>query len=100
MSSIWSRNNGLYLGYQQEEFDKPNLLHELSYQGDRHLISVGPNGVGKTRRLALVNACRLLDWSLLIVDTKGSITTMTRALRKAHGCEEVILNPADLNNLR
>src|SRR4051812_48383827 len=96
MASLWETNGGVPVGFPRLPGEKIQLRKELIYTGDRHLICFGPNGSGKTRRLALIALCRLLGWSLVVIDTKGSLTAMTYELREKHGCENYIFNPGDM----
>src|SRR3954454_17060079 len=93
---LWGTDGGIVIGYPRLPGEKIQLRRELTYTGDRHLITVGPNGSGKTRRLALIALCRLLGWSLVVVDTKGSLCAMTYHLRKSHGCENYTFNPGNM----
>lgn len=63
-------------------------LHE--YTGDAHIITFGPNGSGKTRRLLIPNLRRLLGWSILVVDPKGTLAVNTARHRKEAGGNEII----------
>ena len=96
---MWDTNGGLWLGFQQENFGQPILKYDLTYQGDRQAIFTGPNGVGKRARIALVNLCRLLGWTVVVVDTKGSLCAMTHQFREDNGCENFIFDPADMLGL-
>jgi type IV secretion system protein VirD4 len=94
---IWGRNGGVYLGYESETTEgQPPPLDDgrlLRYVGDRHIITVGPNGSGKTRRLLLPNLADLTDWSVLVVDPKGELAHMTGTHRRQRGNNIVVLNP-------
>jgi type IV secretion system protein VirD4 len=102
MRSIWDTDGGVYFGHQcaaPADADQPLAgdwtarpeLHR--YTGDRHLITIGPNGSGKTRRLLVPNLATLLNWSILVVDPKGELAVQTAAHRKAAGSEIVTLDP-------
>lgn len=99
VDSIWMRNSGLYLGFPRLPGERVQLRRELAYTGDRHAISYGPNGSGKTKRLALINACRLREWTIILIDTKGVLCAMTHALRASQGCKNYIFNPGDMLGL-
>jgi hypothetical protein len=58
----WATDDGIYFGYQVEKpiienrplespWDVKNACHR--YRGERHILTVGPNGSGKTRRLLI-----------------------------------------------
>lgn len=95
----WNANDGVYFGYATDRLsgEAPPLSerHLIRYADDRHLITVGPNGSGKTRRLLLPNLAELTDWSILVVDPKGDLACMTAAHREAAGSKIVRLNPFD-----
>lgn len=110
-ADIWARNGGIYLGLtpkggtNQErplagkELD-PSVLRTArirstwepdgafhEYVGEGHVGEWGPQGVGKTRKLLLVNLLKLRDWSAVVIDTKGALcayTAVARATRKGH----------------
>jgi type IV secretory pathway TraG/TraD family ATPase VirD4 len=95
MSNVWGRNGGVYLGFGSDETSgpAPPLDAPLCYVGDRHIVSIGPNGSGKTRRLLLPNLVRLHEWSILVVDPKGELAAMTAGHRLEAGSDVVFLNP-------
>lgn len=86
VKDIWALNDGIYLGYGEDN-------KQLRYVGDRHICQIGPNGSGKTRRSILVALKELTQWSLVVVDVKGTLCKMTAAHRAAAGCQNIILNP-------
>jgi len=101
-ANIWETDGGVYFGHQcavPADPDQPLAgdwtpraeLHR--YTGDRHLITIGPNGSGKTRRLLVPNLAMLTNWSVLVVDPKGELAVQTAAHRKASGSEIVTLDP-------
>jgi len=81
--------DGIYLGTVTTKDGKK----EVVYAKDRHLITIGPSGSGKSW-LITPNAAAL-NKSLLIIDPKGEIAAVTAAKRaKEFGKESVkILNP-------
>ena len=100
--NIWDTDGGVYFGHQCEAPADPDLplagnwtprsqLHR--YTGDRHLVTFGPNGSGKTRRLLVPNLATLTNWSILVVDPKGELAVQTAAHRKAQGSEIITLDP-------
>lgn len=103
--NLWAADDGVYFGHRilpdhaghdrsllDEEWQVTNLLHR--YTSDRHVVSVGPNGSGKTRRLLLVNALLLANWSMLIIDPKGTIAALTGPYRQAtHPGSVTVLDP-------
>ena len=97
--NLWGTDGGVYFGYACDHTEgkapalDPNML--LPYIGDRHIVTLGPNGSGKSRRLLLPNLTRLPNWSILVVDPKGDLATMTASYRANRGSKIVMLNPFD-----
>ena len=109
--NLWARNGGIYFGFGvtptksqphqsilDEEWqtlrDKTNLYPnpaDPTNAGDRHLITVGPNGSGKTRRLLVPNLYRLKDWSIVVIDIKGELAALTAAYRAAQADHKVVV---------
>jgi type IV secretion system protein VirD4 len=93
----WEKNGGVYLGWEVGKMPQPqevtlepfNFLagqwpmgqgaHE--YVLDRHLVMFGPNGSGKSWRVLVPNLCRLVDWSMVVVDPKGALAAHTAVHR-------------------
>ena len=102
-SNLWATDEGVYFGYACDHTEgKPPSLEArmvLPYVGDRHLVTLGPNGSGKSRRLLLPNLARLPNWSILVVDPKGDLATMTASYRANRGNQIVMLNPFDVLGL-
>ncbi|MHB1656118.1 MAG: type IV secretory system conjugative DNA transfer family protein [Burkholderiales bacterium] len=102
--SVWTTNGGIFLGQVVEElfydpiasriksYWQPTLQHNL-YTGSRHLITIGPNGSGKTRKLLVPNLYRLTNWSSLVIDPKGELAVWTAKHRADAGSEIVTLDP-------
>ena len=55
----------------------------LRYRQDRHILSIGPNGSGKTHRLLFPDLHPLKNWSIVAIDPKGELFAYTRRLRHA-----------------
>lgn len=102
MPSVWETDGGVYFGHQVEAASDPD--HPLAgewpmksgqhrYKGDRHIITLGPNGSGKTMRLLLPNLHYLTHWSVLVVDPKGDLAVQSHLHRRAAGNEIVTLDP-------
>lgn len=112
--NLWSRNGGIYFGFGvdpvkadaarsilEEQWtparDKMNLYPnpaDPTNAGDRHVVTVGPNGSGKTRRLLVPNLYRLKDWSIVVVDIKGELAALTAAYRATQpGHKVVVVDP-------
>ena len=82
----WWTNGGLYMGYEiAPPSDEAHLLRGewlctgavRNYRGDRHILTIGPNGSGKTRRLLIPNLFYLKDWSIVAIDPKGELFAHT-----------------------
>ena len=64
------------------------------YTSDRHLVTVGPNGSGKTRRLLIPNLVFLKNWSILVVDPKGTLAALTGPYRESqHPNSVMVIDP-------
>jgi hypothetical protein len=67
---------------------------EHRYTSDRHLVTVGPNGSGKTRRLLIPNLVFLENWSVLVVDPKGTLAALTGPFRESqHPNSVMVIDP-------
>jgi type IV secretion system protein VirD4 len=91
---MWGTNGGIYFGRAADrtQGDHPNRSAEqIRYVGDRHLMTLGPNGSGKSRRVILPNIAMLKDWSIVVVDPKGTLARMTLPDRPG----AIMLNPFD-----
>ncbi len=109
--SLWSKNDGIYFGFAvtptkaqthqsileenwEPASDKMNRYPSSSdpnNSGDRHIVTVGPNGSGKTRRLLVPNLYRLKDWSIVVIDIKGELAALTAAYRAAQKDHNVVV---------
>lgn len=93
-ADIWATDGGIYFGHRilpdQPAHDRslldepweivPDKFHR--YPRDRHLLTVGPSGSGKTRRLLIPNLLLLPNWSILVVDPKGTLAALTGPFRE------------------
>lgn len=91
--NLWATNGGVYFGHRimpdqaghdRSLLDEPwNVVRDKfhHYMSDRHLVTVGPNGSGKTRRLLIPNLIFLKNWSILVVDPKGTLAALTGPYR-------------------
>jgi len=100
-ASQWWANEGVYMGFEVAPPDDPE--HPLrgqwtctgatrNYRGDRHILTVGPNGSGKTRRLLFPNLYYLKNWSIAAIDPKGELFAHT-VLERAKTTKIVLLDP-------
>lgn len=109
--NIWTTDQGIYLGFAvspskpephrsilDEEWSAakdrlnsyPNAA-DPNNRGDRHIVTIGPNGSGKTRRLLIPNLFRLKNWSIVVVDIKGELAAKTAAYRAAQKDHRVVV---------
>jgi type IV secretion system protein VirD4 len=92
--SVWHTNGGIYCGYGTGNTEGPPAIGDCyRYTGDRHVVWIGNNGSGKSRRLLAVNLAKLTGWSVVVVDPKGILRKMLGPHRAAHGAENVDFNP-------
>ncbi|HUB95866.1 MAG TPA: type IV secretory system conjugative DNA transfer family protein [Stellaceae bacterium] len=70
----------------------------LAYAGERHLLLIGPNGSGKATRVLIPDLLTLKDRSLVVIDPKGELASVTADYRRTVG-DVVILNPFDVLGL-
>jgi type IV secretion system protein VirD4 len=102
-ANLWATDGGVYFGHRimpdQAHHDR-SLLDEPwnvvgdklhLYASDRHLVTVGPNGSGKTRRLLVPNLFFLKNWSILVVDPKATLAALTGPYRESHHPNSVIV---------
>lgn len=101
MANIWETNRGVYVGFAAgaTEGSPPPLEKPLRYTGDRHVVLIGPNGSGKTKRVIVPALADLVDYSVLVNDIKGELCAMTMAHRVAAGNLIVRLNPFNVLGL-
>ena len=105
-TNLWETDGGVYFGHRvlpdkaghdrsllDEEWQAtPDKLHR--YTSDRHLVTVGPNGSGKTRRLLIPNLIWLPNWSVLVVDPKGTLAALTGPYRELqHKGSVIVVDP-------
>jgi hypothetical protein len=101
-ASQWWTNGGLYVGQEvKDSTDKSHALRSpwdltgqiIHYRQDRHILTIGPNGSGKTRRLLFPNLYRLKDWSIVAIDPKAELFAHTAMHRAAAGSRIILLDP-------
>jgi type IV secretion system protein VirD4 len=104
--NLWATDGGVYFGHRitpdKAAHDRSLLNEEWQvvadkfhrYTADRHLVTVGPNGSGKTRRLLIPNLVFLKNWSILVVDPKGTLAALTGPYREAqHPKSVMVIDP-------
>jgi len=107
----WAKDGGVYFGFgvspakappQQSILDEAwdiTPRHSNLYpnpddgenRGEGHLVTIGPNGSGKTRRLLIPNLYRLVNWSAVVIDIKGELAALTAAHRAAQSGHSVLV---------
>jgi type IV secretion system protein VirD4 len=65
---------------------------KIPYAGERPLILFGPNGTGKGTRFLIPNLLSIKDRSIICLDPKGELASVTMEYRRTLG-DVVILNP-------
>lgn len=97
--NVWATNGGIYLGCPADSPQgdwRGNAGVEHRYDGDRHILLLGPNGSGKTRRLLYPNLLSLQRWSVLVVDPKGLLAGLTINQRIG---TKIVLDPFKVTSL-
>jgi type IV secretion system protein VirD4 len=101
----WRTDNGPYCGYSiaaptdeshplRGTWELTPALNTMRYTSDRHIMTVGPNGSGKTRRLLFPNLYYLKNWSIVAIDPKGELFAHTAVERaKTAGHRIVLIDP-------
>src|SRR5580704_9622774 len=99
--SIFERDGGFYIGFEADRLQgaPPPLRNPLRYTGDRHIVLVGPNRTGKTKRILLKNLYDLTAWSVILNDVRGDLCKMTEEHRRRHGNIVIKLNPFNVLGL-
>ncbi len=95
-ADLFAINDGIYFGYPTAatEGSPPQDAGEpLRYIGDRHILTYGPSGSGKSRKLILPNLLLLTGWSALVIDIKGELAAQTLQHRQNAGSRCFALNP-------
>ena len=83
--------NGLWLGNDYDDKNKNGPV--IAYNGDGHMLTIGPTRSGKSRRLLIPNLLYETGRSMLVVDIKGELAAITAAHRAAKGGNVVALDP-------
>jgi type IV secretion system protein VirD4 len=80
----------MYLGNDYEDKKEGRAI---AYNGDGHMLTIGPTRSGKSRRLLIPNLLYETGRSMLVVDMKGELAAITAAHRAAKGGNVVALDP-------
>jgi type IV secretion system protein VirD4 len=88
-------DNGIILGGARKVRDgEPKLLR---YAGDRHLLTIAPNGSGKMTTVQSLVMLGQFDRSMVVIDPKGQLAAISAAYRIKMGHKVVVLNPFKLH---
>lgn len=68
----------------------------IEFNGDEHLLTIGPTRSGKGRRLLTPNLVLDTDRSVVVIDPKGELAKWTWTHRKGSGNEVLALDPFGL----
>ncbi len=81
----------MYLGNESENGSTTPRV--IGYNGDGHMLTIGPTRSGKSRRLLIPNLLYETGRSMLVVDMKGELAAITAAHRAAKGGAVIALDP-------
>src|SRR5580704_7595335 len=97
MSERLDAKEGITLGrHYDDTTDRAGA--KLVYEGERHLLLFGPNGTGKGTRFLIPNLLSINDRSIVVIDPKGELASVTADYRRTVG-DVVMLNPFDVLGL-
>ena len=98
--ALWGRNGGLYLGWDVGPKGRIDLRDRpAEITTNAHVVMLGVNGVGKSRRFVIPQLLKLLGWSIVVPDFKGELYNSTARFRAAHGCKNIVINPYGLHGI-
>lgn len=84
----WFNKGGVFLGYDV------STKRPLHFNGEGHILTVAPQGTGKTSNIIIPNLLQYDRGSVVVTDPKGEITAVTlRARRDVLKNRIVVLNP-------
>jgi type IV secretion system protein VirD4 len=89
--------DGLVLGRYYDEASG-RVGDKIVYQGERHVLLFGPNGTGKGTRFLIPNLLSIRDRSIIILDPKAELASVTADYRRTLG-DVVMLNPFNVLGL-
>lgn len=90
-------DGGIALGRYFDESTR-RVGERIPYEGERHILMFGPNGSGKGTRFLVPNLLTITDRSILVIDPKGELASITSDFRRSVG-DVVILNPFNVLGL-
>ncbi len=82
----------MYLGH---DISPGAIGKRIAYNGDGHMLTIGPTRSGKSRRLLIPNLLFETGRSALVVDMKGELAALTAPHRLAKGGLVAALDPFD-----
>ncbi|MBF0098573.1 MAG: type IV secretory system conjugative DNA transfer family protein [Magnetococcales bacterium] len=87
--------SGFYLGERFRRDGQGQRVHGESvvFQGDEHVLLIGPTRCGKGRRLLAPNLILHPEHSAIVVDPKGELARWTGRYRAQQGHEVIYLDP-------
>jgi energy-coupling factor transporter ATP-binding protein EcfA2 len=94
---VTDSGQGLTLGRHYDDAAQ-QVGKKVVYAGERHVLLFGPNGTGKGTRFLIPNLLSIKDRSIIVVDPKGELASVTSAYRRTVG-DVVMLNPFDVLGL-
>ena len=91
------KTDAIYLGREFVQMQHGNSWitvggEKVTYGGPLHHVLIGPNGVGKGMRVLAPNLLTIEGKSIVVLDPKGQLATMTAAFRQ-HVSEVKIIDP-------
>ena len=99
MKDALGNASGIWLGEGQGNKRADGQRWEVSYIGERHLLTVAPTGSGKGSCAIIPNLLTLLDRSIICVDPKGQNAAVTKRARAMDGKPVYFLNPFNEHGL-
>lgn len=99
--AVWTANNSkamptpspFHFGfYYNEDTDQADKNEPLDYDGERHILLFGVNGIGKSTRILLDNLATIRNRSLVVFDVKGELAVQTHRTRRKFGAVKIV-NP-------
>jgi type IV secretion system protein VirD4 len=92
-----TNDEGITLGRYYDEATQ-HVGAKITYTGERHILFFGPNGTGKGTRFLISNLLSIKDRSIIVIDPKGELASVTADYRRSLG-DVVMLNPFNVLGL-